>query len=236
LEREGLVTVETDPVDRRVRTVQLTEAGRAERDVLDRRSDELAWSLLAPLSTSQRTRLTEAMSVVERLLTASLVEIDVEDPTSRAAQLCMRSYFAELEARFETGFDPARSIPADAETLTEPAGLLLLARLREEPVGCGALKHHGPEPAEIKRMWVARTVRGLGLGRRILDELERCARQRGVTVLRLETNRALREAIGLYRSAGYDEVEPFNDEAYAHHWFEKRLDDHPRGAGTDATR
>ena len=57
----------------------------------------------------------------------------------------------------------------------------------------------------------------------LLDELERHARRRGVAVLRLETNRALREAIGLYRSAGYAEVAPFNDEPYAHHWFEKRL-------------
>jgi ribosomal protein S18 acetylase RimI-like enzyme len=43
-------------------------------------------------------------------------------------------------------------------------------------------------------------------------------------VLRLETNRTLREAIGLYRSAGYREVAAFNDEPYAHHWFEKSLE------------
>jgi hypothetical protein len=42
-------------------------------------------------------------------------------------------------------------------------------------------------------------------------------------VLRLETNRALTEAIALYRRSGYVEVDAFNDEAYAHHWFEKRL-------------
>ena len=57
----------------------------------------------------------------------------------------------------------------------------------------------------------------------MLAELERRARDRGVGVVRLETNRTLREAIGLYRSAGYVEVEAFNDEPYAHHWFEKRL-------------
>jgi ribosomal protein S18 acetylase RimI-like enzyme len=41
--------------------------------------------------------------------------------------------------------------------------------------------------------------------------------------VRLETNRALTEAIGLYRAQGYREVERFDDEPYAHHWFEKRL-------------
>ena len=55
------------------------------------------------------------------------------------------------------------------------------------------------------------------------DELERYAREAGAEVVRLETNRALQEAIALYRSSGYREVARFNDEPYAHHWFEKRL-------------
>jgi ribosomal protein S18 acetylase RimI-like enzyme len=69
-------------------------------------------------------------------------------------------------------------------------------------------------------MWVADSVRGLGIGRRLLSELESRA---GVGVVRLETNKALTEAISLYRSAGYREVDAFNDEPYAHHWFEKQL-------------
>lgn len=223
LEREGLVVVEADPDDRRVRAVRLTSAGRTERDLLDQRSDELAWSLLHPLSASQRRRLTDAMGIVERLLTAGLVEVTVEDPTTADAQACLRSYVEELNDRFATGFDPDRSISADADELTEPAGLLLLARLWNEPVGCGALKLHGTDPAEIKRMWVAHAARGLGVGRRILTELEDRARERGVTVLHLETNKTLHEAIALYRSSGYEEVEAFNDEPYAHHWFERRL-------------
>ena len=224
LEQAGLALVEQNPHDRRVRTARLTDAGRAERALLDRLSDELAWSFLAPLSDSQRTRLLAAMADVERLLTGGLVELVVVDPTSADAQFCLRSYSQELDARFEAGFDPAHSISADPEELTESAGLLLVARLRDAPVGCGALKLHGGDPAEIKRMWVDQSVRGLGIGRRILDELERLARTRDVQVARLETNRSLREAISLYLSAGYVEVESFNEEPYAHHWFEKRLD------------
>jgi GNAT superfamily N-acetyltransferase len=206
-----------------VRTARLTAAGRAERRLLDRRSDELARSLLAPLSADHRERLVEAMGVVERLLTAGLVEVAVEDPRTAAARFCLESYFAELHTRFDTGFDPARSISASAAELTEPAGLLLVARLRNEPVGCGALKLHADAPAEIKRMWVARDARGLGVGRRILHELEDHARRRGADVVHLETNQTLREATSLYRSAGYVEVDAFNDEPYAHHWFKKRL-------------
>jgi DNA-binding MarR family transcriptional regulator/GNAT superfamily N-acetyltransferase len=223
LERDGLVVVGPDRADRRVRSVRLTARGRAERELLDRRSDELAASLLEPLRASDRERLVEAMGVVERLLTAGLVEVAVEDPRSPAARFCLESYFAELDVRFERGFDPGRSIPAGADELTEPAGLFLVARLRREPIGCGALKLQGDVPFYIKRMWVAPDARGLGVGRRILRELEEHARARGATVVHLETNKALREATSLYRSAGYVEVEPFNDEPYAHHWFEKRL-------------
>ena len=52
---------------------------------------------------------------------------------------------------------------------------------------------------------------------------ERLARRRRIPLLRLETNKALSEAQALYRSSGYREVSPFNDEPYAHHWFQKRL-------------
>jgi DNA-binding MarR family transcriptional regulator/GNAT superfamily N-acetyltransferase len=223
LERDGLVVVQPGAGDKRVRTVGLTDAGRAERGLLDRRSDELAASLLVSLSAGQRDRLVEAMGVVERLLTAGLVEVEIEDPATTAARLCIESYFAELDTRFDGGFDPEQSISADVDELTEPAGLLLVAHLHGEPIGCGALKLHDREPAEIKRMWVAPSARGLGVGRRILSELEEHARRRGVKHVRLETNKTLKEAGALYRSAGYVEVEAFNDEPYAHHWFEKRL-------------
>lgn len=223
LERDELVEVGSSTDDSRVRTVTLTRQGQAERSLLDRRSDELAASLLAPLDARQRGRLVEAAGVVEGLLTAGLVEISVEDPGSDDARFCIGRYFDELDERFEAGFDPVLSISADAEELREPAGLLLVARLRDEPIGCGALKLHGDERAEIKRMWIGRAARGLGLGRRLLTSLEAEAAARGVLVARLETNRALTEAIALYRSAGYTEVPAFNDETFAHHWFEKRL-------------
>ena len=227
LARQRLITVGPSQADRRVRRVRLTSAGRAERAELDRRADALASSFLKPLSPDQRARLVAAMAEVERLLRFSLVAIAVEDPTTPEARWCIGQYFAELNERFEAGFDPSHSISADAGELTPPAGLLLIARLRGRPVGCGALKFHQRAPAELKRMWVARHARGLGLGRRILAELERHARRHRARVVRLETNRTLKEAIRLYRSAGYREVPAFNEEPYADYWFEKRLDLQP---------
>jgi ribosomal protein S18 acetylase RimI-like enzyme len=72
-------------------------------------------------------------------------------------------------------------------------------------------------------MWVAEPVRGLGIARRLLAALEGEVIRSGAATARLETNGSLVEAIAMYRSAGYVEVPAFNDEPFAHHWFEKRL-------------
>jgi DNA-binding MarR family transcriptional regulator/ribosomal protein S18 acetylase RimI-like enzyme len=227
LQSAGLVRVQARDSDRRVRVARLTEAGLAERKILDRRSEQFAASLLEPLTESQRTRLVHAMGEVERLLTAGLVTVEPVEPTHPHARYCLQEYFRELDRRFDVGFDPQQSNPADAGDLRPPGGLMLVARLRTEPIGCGALRFHADEPSELKRMWVADCARGLGVGRRLLTELETHAARHGVHRIRLETNRSLVEAIALYRSAGYREVDPFNDEPYAHHWFEKDLGPQP---------
>jgi DNA-binding MarR family transcriptional regulator/GNAT superfamily N-acetyltransferase len=223
LESDGLVVVEPSRADARVRTARLTGRGLAERAELDRRSDDAAAAILEPLSARHRDRLVTAMAEVERLLAASAVQVTVCDPRHPDARRAVQAYVSELSDRFEAGFDPALSISADDDELTPPAGLFLIATLYSDAVGCGALKFHHGAPAELKRMWVSPAVRGLGLGRRLLAELEARAAAHGVRTLRLETNRALGEAVSLYRTAGYREVTPFNDEPYAHHWFEKTL-------------
>jgi len=223
LEAAGLVTVVLNEADRRTRMVRLTPAGLAERATLDERSDDLAASLLEPLGDAQRHELVSAMRDVERLLTAGAVEIGPVDPGHPDAQRCIEAYFAELDRRSESGYDPAAGVSAEPHELRPPAGVLLLAYLRGEPVGCGALKHHARAPSEIKRLWVDGSVRGLGIGRRLLAELEARALEHGAGAVRLDTNRNLSEAIAMYRKAGYAEVPAFNDEPFAHHWFEKDL-------------
>jgi ribosomal protein S18 acetylase RimI-like enzyme len=141
-----------------------------------------------------------------------MVELRPVDPEHPDARQCLRSYFAELGRRSDMPLDPDRVVVDE----------MLVAYLRAEPVGCGALKHY-EEATDIKRMWVAEAARGLGLGRRLLEELEARSAHAGARAVRLETNRALVEAIALYRSAGYREVPAFNDEPFAHHWFAKAI-------------
>ena len=223
LQAQRLIKVVASKDDRRVRRATLTPAGRKEREEVDRRANAAARSLLEPLDDRQRARLVAAMREVEVLLGASLVSFAVEDPNSRDARWCLKQYFAELARRFPGGFDPAQSIFATTERFKPPDGYFVIARLHGEPVACGAILFLEKSRAYFKRMWVSPAVRGVGLGRRLLCELERLAREAGTKTACLETHSALSEAITMYRSTGYREVPPFNDEHYAHYWFEKRL-------------
>jgi DNA-binding MarR family transcriptional regulator/GNAT superfamily N-acetyltransferase len=224
LEEDQLVTVTPSDLDGRVRVARLAEKGLAERALLDERSDELAESILDPLGEEQRAELVTAMRTVERLIATSLVELRQVDPEDPDAQRCLRAYVAELNRRApERGFDPSKGSTAAPHEVRPPNGAFVVAYLRGEPIGCGAVKHHPGGATDVKRMWLAESARGLGLGRRLLEHLEGIARAHGSTEVRLETGDVLSEAIALYRSAGYEEVPPFNDEPFADRWFAKPL-------------
>jgi DNA-binding MarR family transcriptional regulator/GNAT superfamily N-acetyltransferase len=223
LETQGLVTVRQRPDDARRRRVGLTRKGRTEYAAYDRLSDALAASVLESLDMARRDRLVAAMAEVEHLLRAEVIDVRLEPPDSDDARWCLDEYFHELAQRFDSGFDPARSNPASTEDMTPPAGSFVVARIGDRAVGCGALKRTAGTIGEIKRMWTSPAARGLGVAREILRTLETIAHDIGIDTLRLETNRALTEARKLYKREGYREVAPFNDEPYAHHWFEKEL-------------
>ena len=137
-------------------------------------------------------------------------------PDDARAEAAIAAYLAELAERFPQGFDVDTAQPA-------PLDLCVLASRGGEVVGVGGLMLKGEGLGEVKRMWVAPTARGRGLGRRLLAALEEVASERGCTVLRLDTNEVLPEAIRLYETSGYEAVAPFNDDPYPTHFFRKSL-------------
>jgi GNAT superfamily N-acetyltransferase len=155
-----------------------------------------------------------------RVSSVEVTEIGAHDP---AARVCLDRYFEELAARFPEGFDREEDRAAELDDFTPPAGVFLVAQILGEPAGCGALRTLSPGIGEIKRMWVSPEVRGLGVGRRLLESLERCASERRLRLVRLDTHSSLVAALQLYRSSGYREIPQYNDNPYAHHWFEKSL-------------
>lgn len=224
LERDGLVAVERDATDGRQRIARLTSKGRREWRRLDQRSEKLARTLIEPLSVRQQTELAAALSTVERLLATADVSIEVVDPCSPAAQSALGEYFRELDERFATGFDPGDAgATADAAMLSAPDGAFVVARNGDLVVACGGLQRVDDATAEIKRMWVHREWRGLGLGRTLLARLEALALGLGRERVVLDTNGTLVEAISMYERAGYVPIERYNDNPYAQRWFAKVL-------------
>jgi GNAT superfamily N-acetyltransferase len=148
-----------------------------------------------------------------------IIEIDPRDATARS---CLELYYSELARRFPGGFEVSRSRDPDAEDMIAPNGAFLIALLDGHPVGCVGLKG-GAEFAEIKRLWVSPTARGMGLARRLMAAAEARAKALGISILRLDTNSALPEASALYLKTGWREIPRFNNDPYPDLFFEKRL-------------
>lgn len=151
------------------------------------------------------------------------VTFTVADPGSAEARWAMLRYFDELASRFEGGFVAGDALDEAAALYKEPTGAFVLAATDGRVVGCGAVVFLDVTRAEIRRMWVSPTTRGVGLGRRLLGRLEDEVLCSGRTTVLLDTNGALIEAISMYESAGYRRTERYNDNPYATHWFTKSL-------------
>jgi GNAT superfamily N-acetyltransferase len=134
----------------------------------------------------------------------------------------LAGYLAELVERIPD-FDPETADPPGRDDFEEPAGVFLIALVGGESAGCGALRNIGQGIGELRRMWVRPAFRGRGLGRRLLESLETRARSLGLVEARLDTNDELREALSLYRSAGYEPIAQYNHNAQADHWLAKAL-------------
>ena len=143
----------------------------------------------------------------------------------------MLAYFAELDARFPHGFDPGDTLESDADAFREPTGRFIVAMDGDAVAGCGGVQLLESTVAEIKRMWVSPEHRGQGVGGRLLSHLEELASGLGADTVRLDTNTVLTEAIRMYTTRGYVDIDAYNDNPFAKRWFEKSLrTGHPGGA------
>lgn len=104
-----------------------------------------------------------------------------------------------------------------------PRGAFLLMTLDGIALGCAGLKGTDKGYAEIKRMWIAPSARGMGLTHRLMAAIEDQARALGIDTLRLDTNSVLHEACAYYRKHGWTEIARFNPDPYPDLFFEKQL-------------
>lgn len=228
LENDELVTVRADQGDRRRRVAVPTTKGRRAIERLERRSEDRALELVAPLGPSQRRRLDEALVTAERLIRAATSSIEPVAVDGLEASYAVGRYFAELQERFPDGFDSEGAATTDVPGMSPPAGCFLVARVDEDVVACGGVQRHTARVGEVKRMWVDPDWRGCGLGVRMLAALEDEARRLGYGEVYLDTNASLVEAIAMYERSGYHAIGRYSDNPYAQAWFAKRLASRPR--------
>lgn len=223
LEEEDLVGLTSDESDGRRRIARLTGKGQSEWRYLDEGSDRAAAAMLAPLSDSQQQRLAEALATAQKLLDAASARFEETDVGEDRARRAVAGYFMELDTRFPDGFDGDAYFDEDAVNMSPPDGCFVTIRNDTRVFGCGGVQTLEPGVGEIKRMWIEPSMRGVGLGRRLLQHLEDRLIAMGIRTIRLDTNSVLTEALALYRSSGYVEIGRYNDNPYARHWFEKRV-------------
>lgn len=145
------------------------------------------------------------------------------DAGSTEARWALKQYFDELDRRFGGGFKTDEALDEATPSFNPPSGLFVTALIGHDVVACGGVQWIDGATGEIRRMWVDSARRGIGLGKRLLGHLEGEVRSSGRARVLLDTNACLTEAISMYRALGYHDVERYNDNPYAHHWFEKAL-------------
>jgi DNA-binding MarR family transcriptional regulator len=220
LEQQHLVALSAEPTDRRSRLAKLTRLGLRELQSLDERSDRFAEDLLAPFAGEERQGLLDAMEFTYRLLRRAGITLHADDPGSPGAQRCLLAYASELDRRFPEGYETSCLVSASE---IRAHGACVVAREGGRHIACGILKDLDEEMDEIKHLWVDPEVRGLGVSRMLLVELEHAALRRRKVAVRLDTHEVLTEAISLYRSSGYAEIPSYGANPHAGLWFEKAL-------------
>lgn len=153
--------------------------------------------------------------------------------TDDASLALLTQYFSSRAQSFPATLGEYRTVFPSPEQFTPPTGVFLIVEgedLAGDPadVGCGGVRRLEPSGSglvryEVKHLWLQPHTRRRGYGRALLAELERRAREFGAEELVLDTNESLAAAGGLYRSSGFEQIEPYNDNPNATHWFGKRL-------------
>jgi GNAT superfamily N-acetyltransferase/DNA-binding MarR family transcriptional regulator len=222
LQAEGLITLRPDPADRRRRIARRTPAGEAEWQVYDQRGHAKASAVL-DRAGPRRDEVIAAIDLIANVMLRDEVVLRDADPDGPTALYCLGAYYRTLFGRVPGATPDLFPLPLpDAPRHRPPDGAFLVAWSDDLPVGTVSLRTLEPGLGEVKRLWVDPAARGQGLARRLMRAIEDRARAIGHRRLKLDTNAVLREAVALYRSAGWTDCAPYTG-APADVWMAKTL-------------
>jgi DNA-binding MarR family transcriptional regulator/GNAT superfamily N-acetyltransferase len=222
LEQDGALARERSPADGRRQLVRLTDRGRAAFGDLDRRSAAEVGHLVAGLDEPDQRRLVGAMDTIQRLL----------QPAARPGAYLLRPlapgdvgwivYRHGVRYRQEYGWDASfealvARIMADYAERHDPAREAgWIAEVDGEPVGCVLCVRRDETTAQLRVLLVEPAARGLGIGRRLVEECLRFARQAGYREIVLWTYDVLGAARRIYQAAGFELAEQHPEHSYGH--------------------
>jgi GNAT superfamily N-acetyltransferase len=145
-------------------------------------------------------------------------------PADDDAHELLSDYFGMRTETFPDGLGAYHTVFPDPKSFTHPAGIFLVVDDELGPVGCGGVRMLTPERAEVKHLFLRDRARGKGWGRELLAELEARAVGLGAREIVLDSNASLEAARGLYRTTGYEDIAPYNDNPNATNWYRKPLE------------
>lgn len=160
--------------------------------------------------------------VIHHVRMGSEVQVREEPPGGPYGHSLRAEFWAEVAVTAGLPLDDGPP-PGDLVDLVAPVGAFAVAVRGDEPLGCVGVRQLPGGEVEVKRLFVSSRARGLGLGRRLLTWCEDWARARGASRIVLDTHGSLTAARALYLATGYDEVERYNDNPHAQHWYAKTL-------------
>jgi GNAT superfamily N-acetyltransferase len=152
----------------------------------------------------------------------SSLRFERSDPEQPPASELLAEMRVELNDVYES-FNRLDNPPLVPDELREPDGAYLVGFEGVEVVAGGGLRRLDDGVAEIKRMFVRPEARSRGVARALLDALEQTAKELDYQKVRLDTGPKQVHGLALYRSAGYVDVPPYNDNPFACFWGEKVL-------------
>ena len=210
LEQKGLIRKEQVPSDGRQRLLRLTPDGEAAASLLDQRSREEIGEMLGNLSEQDQNRLIQAMNTIEQLLGEGLkysepYVLRQHEPGDMGWIVHMHGRLYAEEYGWDERFEAlVAQICSDFINRYNPdRERCWIAEMDGQIVGSVMVVQESDEAAKLRLLLVDPRARGLGLGKRLVDECIRFARRKGYKKLVLWTNHVLVQARNIYQKAGF---------------------------------
>lgn len=213
-QKYGLIEKRQSPEDGRSQFLYLTQGGQEKMDALNSRSDEQIYNLIQPLSEADQSRLVQNMTSIENVLTAGKT-IKPEDITVRykvkpgdAGYIThMHGWIYKQEYNYTTAFEGyvAQSFYDFLLNYNADRDRLWIAEHNREIIGCIGIVSHG-DKAQLRWFLLHPNYRGIGLGKRLMNEAVEFCREKGYKAVYLDTTEDLDKAISMYIKAGFVKV------------------------------